>query len=136
MIEKKRIVLHFTKELVDKPIVFRLVKDFNLSFNILKAEVNPSEQGLLVLELEGNNEYFNQGIEYLKKEGVVVQPLSKDISMDKARCVSCTVCIPLCPTGALVKNTETFEVDFIQERCIACGICLRACPYGAMKIEF
>ena len=65
---EKRIVLHFPKKLVDKPIVFRLVKDFSLEFNILKAEVNPKEEGLLVLELRGDDESYHKGIEFLKKE--------------------------------------------------------------------
>ncbi len=134
--EKKRIVLHFPKNLVDKPIVFRLVKDFNLEFNIMKAEVSPKEEGLLILELRGEDSSFQKGVDYLEKEGVSVQPLSHDVSMDKERCVSCGVCVPLCPTAALVKNPDTYEVDFIKERCIACGICIKACPYGAMKIEF
>ncbi len=134
--EKKRIVLHFPRQLVDKPIVFRLVKDFNLEFNILKAEVNPKEEGLLVLELKGNDDDFKRGIEYLKEEGVGVQPLSKDVFMDKDKCVACGVCVPLCPTQALVVNSGNFEVDFIKERCIACGICIKACPYGAMAISF
>lgn len=134
--EKIRIVLHFPKELVDKPIVYRLVKDFDLEFNILKAEVNPKEEGLLVLEIKGDEEEYKKGINYLKNEGVTVQPLSQDVSMDKDRCVACTVCIPLCPTQALVKDNITGEVNFIKEKCIACEICVRACPYGAMKIEF
>ncbi|OPX30530.1 MAG: (Fe-S)-binding protein [Candidatus Omnitrophica bacterium 4484_171] len=134
--EKRRIVLRFPKSLVDKPIVFRLVKDFNLEFNILKAEVNPKEEGVLILELKGEDDAFNKGVNYLKKEGVSVQPLSQDVSMDKEKCVSCGVCVPLCPTEALVKNPDTLEVDFIKEHCIACGICIKACPYGAMRIEF
>lgn len=134
--EGVKIVLHFPKHLVDKPIVYRLVKDFNLGFNILKAEVNPKEEGLLVLELKGEEENYKKGIEYLKNEGLKVQLLSQDVSMDKARCVECTVCIPLCPTQALVKDAVSQEVSFVKEKCIVCGICVKACPYGAMKIDF
>ncbi len=135
---KVSIVLHFPKELVNKPIVYKLVKDFNLSFNILKAEINPQEKrgGLLILELEGNHKDYKLGIEYLKKCGVKVQLLSQDISMDKNKCVDCTICVPLCPTQALRKDPQTFEVIFVKEECIACGICLKACPYAAMKILF
>jgi Fe-S-cluster-containing dehydrogenase component len=133
--KKTRIVLHFPKELVDKPIVYRLVKDFDLIFNILKAEVNPKEEGILVLELEGKEENYKRGIEYLKKEGVSVQLLSQDIFMDRDRCVDCTVCISLCPTNALVRQVDWY-VEFIKEKCIACGMCLKACPYGAMKMSF
>ena len=132
---KRRVVLHFPKELVDKPIVYRLVKDFNLEFNILKAEVNPREEGVLVLEIKGEDADLKKGMEYLKKSGVRVQPLSQDVSMDRNKCVDCTICIPLCPTQALVRN-DNFEVEFIKERCIACGICISVCPYKAMSIRF
>ncbi|MDD5195058.1 MAG: NIL domain-containing protein [Candidatus Omnitrophica bacterium] len=135
---KVSIVLHFPKDLVDKPIVYRLVKDFNLSFNILKAEINPQEGqgGLLVLELEGDEKDYKKGIEYLKKSGLKLQLLSKDISMDRTKCVDCTICVPLCPTKALVKDAASCEVKFIKDECIACGICIKACPYGAMTISF
>ncbi|MFC2057068.1 NIL domain-containing protein, partial [Chloroflexota bacterium] len=63
----KRIVLHFPKRLVDRPIVTRLIKDFNLDFNILKASVTPDEEGLLVLELSGQQEDYDKGISYLTK---------------------------------------------------------------------
>ncbi|MBU1121813.1 MAG: 4Fe-4S binding protein [Candidatus Omnitrophica bacterium] len=134
--ERIKIVLHFPKQMVDQPIVYKLVKDFNLAFNILKAEINPNEEGLLVLELKGNETNYKKGIEYLKSEGVKVQPLSQDVSMDKNCCVECTVCIPLCPTQALVKDAKTEEVKFFKDKCIVCGMCVKACPYGAMKIEF
>ena len=133
---EKRIVLHFPKELVDKPLVFRLVRDFDLEFNILKAEVSPKEEGLLVLELKGEAANYKKGVQFLEKEGVGIQPLSKDVSMDRSKCVDCTVCVPLCPTKALVTDRETFKVEFIKEKCIACGICITACPYNAMEISF
>ena len=47
----KKIVLRFPQNLVDQPIICRLVKDFDLEFNILRASVTPEEEGLLVLEL-------------------------------------------------------------------------------------
>ena len=53
MAVSRRIVLHFPKRLVDRPLVYRLIKDYNLEFNILKALVTPEEEGLLVLELKG-----------------------------------------------------------------------------------
>ena len=61
--KKNTIVLHFPKKKVDKPIVCMLVKDFDLTFNILKAEVIPEEEGLLVLELEGKAENYDKGID-------------------------------------------------------------------------
>ncbi|MFZ0050244.1 MAG: NIL domain-containing protein, partial [Desulfobaccales bacterium] len=31
------LVLRFNREVVDQPIIYRLVKDFDLEFNLLKA---------------------------------------------------------------------------------------------------
>ncbi|MFB0533330.1 MAG: NIL domain-containing protein, partial [Desulfatiglandales bacterium] len=56
MIVSKRIVLHFPRRLVDRPIIYRLVRDYNLQFNILRASVTPEEEGLMVLELSGDQE--------------------------------------------------------------------------------
>lgn len=134
--KKKRIVLHFPKELVDKPIIYRLIKDFDLSFNIMKAQVDPNQEGLMVLELSGNDEAYKKGIAYLKDTGVGLQLLSQDVLMNKDKCVDCSVCVPLCPTQALVKNLENYEVEFNKDKCIACGICVHACPYQAIKISF
>ena len=61
----KRIVLHFPRRMVDRPIVSRLVRDFNLDFNILKASVTPEEEGLMVLELSGEQENYDKGVRYL-----------------------------------------------------------------------
>ncbi|MBU2257859.1 MAG: NIL domain-containing protein, partial [Candidatus Omnitrophica bacterium] len=65
----KRIVLHFPQRLVDKPIVYKLIRDFNLEFNILKAYVTPQEEGLMVLELKGKDEDYQKGIKYLESSG-------------------------------------------------------------------
>jgi len=132
---KKRIVLHFPRRLVDKPIVYKLVKEFNLEFNILKAEVNPKEEGVLVLEIEGKDSDYKKGLDYLSSVGVKIQPLSEDVIMDRDKCVDCGVCVPLCPTSALKRNEHTLQIEFIQDKCIACGICIKACPYQAMNIS-
>ena len=134
--KKIKIVLHFPHESIDQPIVYHLVKDYNLELNILKAEINPKEEGVMVLELTGDDESYKKGIDYLRGVGLKVQLLSQDVSMDEDKCVDCTICVPLCPTQALVKDPETAQVTFIKEKCIACGICVPACPYGAMKIQF
>ena len=43
----KRIVLRFPKRMVERPIIYRLVKDYDLEFNILKASITPEQEGLL-----------------------------------------------------------------------------------------
>ena len=132
----KRIVLRFPRRLVDRPIVSRLVKDFDLDFNILKASVTPDEEGLLVLELSGKQEDYDKGIEYLTKTGVRIQSLSQDVTRNEGRCTHCGACITVCPTGAFELEPLTRRVNFLDEKCLACGLCIKACPPRAMELHF
>ena len=132
----KRIVLHFPHRLVDQPIVYKLVKDYNLKFNILKAYVTPQEEGLMVLELSGEKTEFNRGIEYLVSCGVKIQPLSQDVIRNEAKCTDCGVCVPICPTGALAVDPITRKVHFYDNKCIACELCVKVCPTRAMEGRF
>ena len=136
MAVSKRIVLRFPRRLVDRPIVSRLVRDFNLDFNILKASVTPEEEGLLVLEMSGKQEDYDKGIDYLTKTGVRIQSLSQDVTRNEERCTHCGVCIAVCPAGAFELEASTRRVDFINEKCIACGLCIKACPPRAMELHF
>jgi L-aspartate semialdehyde sulfurtransferase ferredoxin len=132
----KRIVLHFPQRLVDKPIVYRLIKDFNLEFNILKANVTPQEEGLMVLELRGEDKEYEKGLEYLRSSGVKIQPLSEDIVRNSAKCTDCGVCVTVCPAQALVVDQATRKVIFDEEKCIACELCIKICPTHAMEVHF
>lgn len=130
----KRLVLKFPKRLIDQPIVYRLVKDYNLVINILKASVQPDAEGVMVLELSGIKENFDKGVNFLKRLGVEIQPLSKDIKFDEKVCYHCGVCIPICPVGALKMDNETHTVSFDKNKCIACELCIKVCPPRAIKL--
>jgi L-aspartate semialdehyde sulfurtransferase ferredoxin len=132
----KRIVLHFPQRLVDKPIVYRLIKDFNLEFNILKAYVTPQEEGLMVLELKGQDAEYEKGMEYLRASGVKIQPLSEDIVRNSDKCTDCGVCVTVCPAQALVVDPATRKVIFHEDKCIACELCIKICPTHAMEVHF
>jgi ferredoxin len=112
------------------------VKDYDLDFNILKAYVTPREEGLVVLELSGQEANFNKGLEYLKKVGVKTQPLSQDVIRNDSRCTHCGACVTVCPSGALVLEPSTRKVHFYENKCIACELCVKACPTRAMEIRF
>lgn len=60
----ERIVLRFSEEIADQPIIYHLVRDYDLVINILKASINPHKEGTMVLELSG--ERYAEGIQYLK----------------------------------------------------------------------
>ena len=132
----KRIVLHFPGRLVNKPIVSRLIRDYNLDFNILKASVTPEEEGLLILELSGKQSDYDRGIRYLTETGVRIQALSQDVTRNEERCTHCGACITICPTGAFELDLQTRQINFYNEKCLACEICIKACPPRAMELHF
>src|SRR3972149_10732499 len=131
----KRIGLRFPPRLVDRPIVCKLVKDYDLEFNILKAYVTLREEGLLVLELSGDDKKYQEGMQYLREAGVGIQPLSEYIVRNERRCSHCGVCVPICPAGALVVEPLTRKVHFYDNKCIACELCVKACPLGAREVH-
>ena len=131
----KRIVLTFPHKMVDQPIVYRLVKDHDLVFNILQAKITPEEEGVMVLELKGTKEHYAQGIKYLTSVGLKIQPLDKDVTRDETRCTHCGACVTICPTGALSTEKKTMRVIFDAGKCIACELCVKSCPPRAMAVK-
>ena len=132
----RKIVLKFPHRLVNQPIICSLVKQYNLDFNILKAQITPNEEGLLVVELKGEDKSFKEGMRFLKKTGVLMEPLSKDVNRDEIRCTHCGACLAVCSTGALAIDRCTMMVIFDNEKCIACELCIKACPPRAMVVNF
>ena len=133
---KKRVVLTFPTELLDQPVTYHLIKDYDLMVNILRANVTPDEEGRLVIEITGEKALVDKGIKYLSGLGVKIQPVAQDIHWHEDRCDHCTVCIPICPTGALSLDRKTMHVAFDNKKCIMCGLCIPVCPYNAMEILF
>ena len=133
---KKRIILRFKRNTIDKPIVYRLVKDFDLVFNILRANVSPSAESMMVLEIEGDEANFAKGVDYLKKSSIDIEPIEQDINRDEERCVHCGLCTSVCATDALAIDRESMKVTFDYERCVACELCVQVCPVKAMHVFF
>lgn len=129
----KKIVLRFGSDISDKPIIYRLVKDYDLIVNIVKANVNPQREGTMVLELTG--EQYDQGLDYLREVGVSVQALTQEIVRDEQKCVMCGACTAICPTGALYIERPSMEVHFDGDDCVVCQLCLKVCPMKAMEVR-
>lgn len=133
---KKKIVLHFTKNNVDRPIVSRLIREYGLDFNILKASISPGEEGLMIMELSGDQNDYDNGIRYLQSAGIEIQALSQDVLRNEERCTHCGACITMCPTKAFSLEPQTRRVLFDNSKCVVCELCVRACPPRAMELHF
>lgn len=131
----KRIVLRFPSQIVDKPLLYHLVKDYGLMVNVLKANVNPHNEGFMVMELMGDPESYERGIDFMQKQGVKIDKLAEDVVRDADRCTHCGQCTSLCPSGALFLNRPSMEVVFDEEKCVVCGLCLKACPVKAIELN-
>ena len=136
MAVSKKIVLRYPKRLVDRPIIYQLVKNYNLEFNILKALFTQEAEGLMVLEVSGEQKDYDKGIKYLTQSGVRIQALSQDVIRNEERCTHCGACITICPTGAFELAPLTRQVNFDNEKCVACEQCIKACPPRAMELHF
>jgi len=134
---ERRVVLHYPRTLIDQPIVSRLIRHYGLEVNILRANITPDQEGVMVVVLEGEQKAIQEGTRWVEEQGVRVQPLELDVVRDENRCTQCGACVVVCPTGALrVDDRNSQIVVFDSDRCIACELCVPACPPRAMKVQF
>jgi ferredoxin len=133
--KKTRVVLSFPPSNVEEPITYRLIKDHDLVVNILRASIDPGKQGRMVVELSGEESQLSLAFNYLDKLGVNIEPLSQEIQHLEERCTGCTACVPICPTGALDVNRETWKVSYDPEKCVVCFSCVDVCIYKAVEVN-
>jgi ferredoxin len=131
---KKKFLLGFSPDIVNEPIVYRLVKDYDLKINILRAEVR-EVGGRLLMEVDGKAANIKEATKFLKEAKVDVQELTNYVEKNEDRCTHCGMCISICPVEALTIDKTAWTVRYDSERCIACGMCIDACPPGAMKFR-
>lgn len=129
---RQKLVLRFPSSLVEQPIIYHLVKDFDLMVNILRADINPRKEGRLMLELSGSEANYRRALDWLRERGLKIMNLKQQIAWQDERCTHCGACAAFCPSGALALSRPEMTVSFDAEKCVVCEICLRACPARAM----
>lgn len=131
---KKRLDLTFPPSQSLKPIIYHLVKDFDVIPNIIRSEIQPGQEGRMLVELTGKKEDFTKSVEFLEKQGVVVKEAASDISRDEDLCVHCGLCTAVCRSSALTMDGDTLA--FNKDKCVLCGACVIACPRRSITLEF
>jgi ferredoxin len=133
----RKLMLFFPKCECEKPIIYHLVKDYNLIVNVFRAKVTPSEEGYLVLDVTGTEEDIERALQFVRTFHVAVNFTGKGVTWNAQLCTHCGHCIPHCPTAALyIADRKTREVAFDDEKCIECLACIPICPYGACASAF
>jgi len=75
---KKRVKLTFPQDLIKEPVIFTMARKYDVIPNIRRARVTETV-GEMILEVEGEDENVNKGIEHLKQQGVGVELVEGDI---------------------------------------------------------
>ena len=132
---RKIILLSFPPDVVEKPMVCNLARLFDVTFNILQAQVTPRKEGFMTLEIMGSEENCQKGISYLKEHSIKISEVAQRISRNEESCIQCGLCTALCPNNSLYLNRADRRVLYDAERCTACGMCVRICPVQAMNME-
>lgn len=132
---RKIVYLTFSPDAARRPHISNLTRMYDLSFNILKAQITPRQEGNMTVEISGSREAYDKGVEYLKEQGVNITPVAQRISRDEDSCIDCGLCTAICPSGALYLDHGSRRICFDTEKCTACGMCTRVCPVNAMNVQ-
>ena len=73
-----RLFVSFPESLVERPMIYELVKRFDVVPNIRRANVE-SHSGWIILELEGAQQARDQAIAYLEELGCTVNRMEGDV---------------------------------------------------------
>ena len=75
---KQRVKFTFPTELVTEPIIYNLGHKFNVVTSIRRADVR-EDMGWVVLELEGDDQEIQRGIDWVSSIGVRIDPVAGDV---------------------------------------------------------
>ena len=73
-----RVRLTFPESLIQEPLIYNLGRDFNLITNIRQANVD-EHVGWVSLELEGDQQEIQNGLQWISDKGVKVDLASGDV---------------------------------------------------------
>ncbi|MEB3169532.1 MAG: NIL domain-containing protein [Synechococcaceae cyanobacterium] len=131
---KRRLTLHFPREVVHQPITYRLAVDFDIAAKILRAQIAPNQSGTMVVELSGDIDELDAAETWLESLGLGLDRLPGEIRIDPQRCVDCGLCSSVCPSAALRFEPTEQRLRFDVSRCLLCEQCIPSCPLEAITL--
>jgi hypothetical protein len=78
MSEHVRLFVSFPEELVDRPMIYEVVKRFDVVPNIRRANVE-QHSGWVILELTGEPDHLEGAMRYLEEVGCTVNTMEGDV---------------------------------------------------------
>jgi L-aspartate semialdehyde sulfurtransferase ferredoxin len=132
---KAKYLLSYGPKVVDEPILWKLVKTYEVKINILRAEISAGEKGTMLVELEAEENALGRALLWLDEIGIQRSPLTRELLFRSEECVDCGACTGVCFVGALFLDAEA-KLRLEREKCVACGACVKACPFGLFELDF
>ena len=125
-----RILLNFSENIVEKPIISQIILELKIPINIITARVD-SKGGEVLAEVD--DVALQKVVKKFRERGATVS-IPKLIEIDAEGCFSCGACITLCPVEAIGLDIDA-SVVFNQEKCLGstCSACVDACPPRVIK---
>ncbi len=133
---REKYILEYSSAVVDDPVIYTLVKRFDIKVNILRAEISSGQEGSMLVDLEADPERLAECREYLASLSVSLSPISRSLSVREEDCVHCGSCTGVCFSGCLSMKAPDWELAVDRDKCIACGLCAKACPFGLISLKF
>jgi ABC-type methionine transport system ATPase subunit len=75
---RKQVTLIFPQHLIKEPVVYMMIKEYDVIANIRRAKVTESV-GELTLEIEASDDTLKKAVAFLEKKGVKVEPITGDV---------------------------------------------------------
>jgi ABC-type methionine transport system ATPase subunit len=75
---KEKFYLTYPPALIKQPLIYLLIKKFEVIPNIRGANIS-DEMGLLAIEIEGTQSEIDRALAWLREQGVTVEPIEKNV---------------------------------------------------------
>lgn len=127
-----KLLLRYSPEALDKPILAQVMRQTSAEINILHAELDATK-GEILIGVEAPPAEVEKLIALFKRNAIDAKKLEHAVELDEDLCMDCGACLSLCPTGAL-RLEKDYSVALDDDKCILCEVCVPACPVRAIKI--
>ncbi|NLA95057.1 MAG: 4Fe-4S binding protein [Bacteroidales bacterium] len=132
----KKVVVLFPADQASRPLIYELIRKYDIMISIIKADIDGRRSGKIVLEMNSDADHIRQAIDYMIESGMEVSPLESKIKFDDTKCINCGACTSSCLSGALIIKAPEWKLRFEPEKCVVCKLCITACPLKLFRIEF
>ena len=76
MLIEKKVRLTIPKNQLNQPLIYKLIRYFDLETNILEAHIS-QESGWLIMLVQGDPDWIQKGLEWVVEQGVLVEVMDE-----------------------------------------------------------